>query len=435
MTDFSQWPAQEPPEGFSVRVLAARRRRPRVRIAAAAMALAAAALVAALFLPGTESGSADTRQRSSIPVGRRAVAVAEAGARLHWTVSSRGHVRLSQETGDVFYRVEPGADFEVESASARVLVQGTCFRVEVVMSSAAKMMLSAAAGAAAASAVLVTVYEGKVSVAGPAGTVEVAAGEQARVEPGAAPRLAADGSASKAPHAAARPEEVAPAPVEALVKTQRAQIVALQSRVRELEKTGATVKPATAARDDPPPDPPGLHQRYRDFTRAELLSMAQNCEVRAELPPVGREPYHLNPDLGARLHLSEEEQAGVTTAVDAVGKDVVAHLRALYLEATGDAVGADSLEPVTLGQEILHKSPQAVVLAARTRVARERAGLETPPADPNSGSIAERYFRYLITVGDSFQRALEPALGAQHAGTVRDNLVNMRMNMDGCSVP
>lgn len=300
------------------------------------------------------------------------------------------------------------------------------------MSPVAKMGLSAAAGALTASALVVNVYEGRVSVASRAGTVQVAAGEQARSEPGAAQRLADAHPAASRQSRPIEPQE--PPPPAALLErdqTQRAQIAALQARVQELEKSGASAKapPRAEAADDPP----GPHGRYRDFTQAELLSMAQRCEVRAQLPPLDREAYRFPPEMAARLHLSDDEQARVAEVVSAVSKDVIAHLRALYIEATGDTAGADSLEPATLNHEIVRKSPPALVVAARARIARERAGLEPPPPDPNSGTIAERYFRWVITVGDSFQRALEPALGAQHAGKVRDNLSSMTFQMDGCT--
>jgi hypothetical protein len=68
------------------------------------------------------------------------------------------------------------------------------------------------------------------------------------------------------------------------------------------------------------------------------------------------------------------------------------------------------------------------VQAARTQIARERAGL--PPAP--SGTIAERYLRFMTSVGDSLQRALEPAVGAQQAAAVRDALAESRSSMSGC---
>ena len=96
---------------------------------------------------------------------------------------------------------------------------------------------------------------------------------------------------------------------------------------------------------------------------------------------------------------------------------------------SGDAAGADTLDPQSLMHEILEKSPPAAVQAARTEIARERAGMPPLP----SGTIAERYLRYLTTVGDSLQSALEPALGAQQAGAVRDALATSSSVMSGCA--
>jgi hypothetical protein len=204
-------------------------------------------------------------------------------------------------------------------------------------------------------------------------------------------------------------------------RMQREQIAALQLRVRELERRTASADPEGRAA-------PATRAKSHDFTGAELQAMAHNCEVRFDLPRIDREPFHLSPERGAQLHLSDSEQKRVSAAVDAASKDVVAHLRALYLEATGDAAGADSLDPQSLMREILEKSPPAAVQAARTEIARERAGL--PPAP--SGTIAERYLRYMTSVGDSLQRALEPALGAQQAAAIRDALAESRSYMSGC---
>ena len=55
--------------------------------------------------------------------------------------------------------------------------------------------------------------------------------------------------------------------------------------------------------------------------------------------------------------------------------------------------------------------------------------------DPGAGTIAERYFRLLVSVGDSLQRELEPALGAQQAGRVRDRVDGSRTMMVGCAAP
>jgi hypothetical protein len=197
-------------------------------------------------------------------------------------------------------------------------------------------------------------------------------------------------------------------------RVQRTQIATLQARVRELERKAT----------DPVPG-----AKFHDFTDAELQAMARNCEVRFDLPRISREPFHLSPDQGARLHLSDAEQERVMAAVDAASRDVIAHLRAFYLEATGDVSGVDSLDPQSLMHEILDKSPPAALQAARAEIARERAGLPPSP----TGSIAERYLRYMTTAGDSLQRALDPVLGAQQSAVVRDALRQSISMMSGCA--
>jgi len=204
-------------------------------------------------------------------------------------------------------------------------------------------------------------------------------------------------------------------------RIERLQVARLQARVRELEgRAGGADPDATGT-------PP--RSKFHDFTDAELQALAQNCEVRFDLPRVSRQPYRLSADVGARLHLSEAEQSEVSAIVDAASKDVVAHLRAFYLEATADAAGADSLDPMSMMREILEKSPAAAIRSAREEIARERAGF---PPNPH-GTIVERYLRYVTSVGDSLQRALEPALGAQQAGAVRDALAESTSSMSGCS--
>lgn len=207
-------------------------------------------------------------------------------------------------------------------------------------------------------------------------------------------------------------------------RVQQMQIAALQTRVRELEQRAPA--PATARATG---ERPGGKLKFHGFSSEELRAMAENCEIRYDLPRISRERFQLSPERAAQLHLSDAEAEQVAAAVDQASREVVSRLRALYLEATGDVTGADGLDPVSLMHEILEKSPPAAVLAARAEVARERAGL---PASP-TGSIAERYLRYLTSVGDSLQRALEPALGIQQAAALRDALTESSTAMSGCA--
>jgi hypothetical protein len=302
-----------------------------------------------------------------------------------------------------------------------------------------KSIVSAAAGAAVASAVVVTVYEGKVRMTSSEGATEVSAGERARAEPGKKPDLAAHEPVAvtfRPPPGDAEVTRESRDQLAARVKQDGAQIAALQTRVKQLEGERARLvakaeKHSPGGDDDAPPGmpPPG---KFHGFTPEELKAMAQQCELRMDIPPLGQKPWTISPDLGARLHLSDDEQGKVAAAVNAVRVDGMARLRALYLEATGDQKGADTLDPQSLGREILHKSPEGVAAAARARVAREKAGLETPPADPGAGNVPERYFRLMTSLGDALESGLQQPLGAQQASSLRDKLTPSKMDMNGC---
>jgi len=284
------------------------------------------------------------------------------------------------------------------------------------------MALSFAAGAAAASGVFLAVHAGN---SGSARPIPEADHIPARDLPQPATVLSAEQErprATQTPTPSASDGTAKPlATILERERIERLQVARLQARVRELEARSGGAESDGAGTPS--------RSKFHDFTDAELQALAQNCEVRFDLPRVTRQPFRLSPDLGARLHLSETEQNQVSAAVDAASKDVVAHLRAFYLEATGDAAGADSLDPVSMMREILEKSPAAAIRSAREEVARERAGF---PPNPQ-GTIVERYLRYLTSVGDSLQRALEPALGGQQAGAVRDALAESTSSMSGCS--
>ena len=85
-------PVVEPPAGFVDRVLPQKERvergsrRPAIWLSAVVSLAAAFALVVWAATPKVTSGSLQARARESIALGERAVAVAEAGADLHWLV-------------------------------------------------------------------------------------------------------------------------------------------------------------------------------------------------------------------------------------------------------------------------------------------------------------------------------------------------------------
>jgi hypothetical protein len=416
------WTAAPPPAGFADRVLAARRATPPspspsplprpVRTAAIVVsaACAGAFAMAAIRGLGSESTAATRGEsaggpRRSIALGGRGVAVAEAEAALTWIVD--GAARVEQTAGSVFYRVEPGGPFTVVTPAGEVRATGTCFSVEIEpMSRARSTLAGAAAGAVIAAVAVVTVYEGGVIVVVPDGGGErrVAAGEQVRL--GERP------VSGPAPTAGA-------GPLDPLVRdqAQRARIAALEAQVAKLTADSGDLS-------------------WVDPTAEELLTMARECRVLMDSPGVfDSEPGELEVELGARLGLSTAEVAAVNQVIRDVHSQYRDQLRALYVEVTGDTAGADALSPHALFEEIEDKSPRDEGPRARRRIARERAGLDAPPADPSRLPPLERAFRAQADLGVVTERGLAARLGAERAHALRrggNEIFENRGGYSGC---
>ena len=154
----------------------------------------------ARLIPVAEGGRQSTA-RETVAIGRRARIVLEAGADVRWRAGVGGGLNVVQAQGTAFYRVDAGP-LSVETPSGTVVVKGTCFRVEVKPMNQTTKLASgtsggvwkgAVAGAAVATITLVTVYEGRVSLAARQGALQLEAGESAQLAPGTAPeRLSRD---------------------------------------------------------------------------------------------------------------------------------------------------------------------------------------------------------------------------------------------------
>ncbi|MEO0459194.1 MAG: FecR domain-containing protein [Myxococcota bacterium] len=168
-----------------------------------------------LRLPGPSvvaEGSANPSSRKTVALAEQTVAVVDKSADISWQTKG-AQVSVTQRRGRVFYRVQPGMGFRVETPIGSVEALGTCFEVEVSdMSKQAKSIATAALGAAIASGVWITVYEGRVraeaegDVAGEATVLEP--GQTAVLKAGVAPRVtdtsSSDDQATRARLAEAR---------------------------------------------------------------------------------------------------------------------------------------------------------------------------------------------------------------------------------------
>jgi len=391
-----------------------RRRRARTRVALAlALAAVAASAAVAWTLRGSESLGVHTGStRAQLAIGSRAVAVAEAGAALSWKVARSGTADVTQQAGDVFYRVERGGPFVVHTAAGEVRVVGTCFRVEV--SEMKKGLLQMGAGAAIATAVLVTVYEGKVLLANEHGQTAVAAGERAHVQAGRAPSSsesarepgAAQAAAVSAPGADATREELL-----ARDRTQRSELERLRKRVGELEVA------TSGAAGKRPGEVDNGH--FLSPTRDELQELAKECRLKWDTPGIGVHPQTASDKLVRELGLSEQERAEYDRVSAELNQKAWSEMRSSYLEITGDKAGADNLTPDALRDEVYAKSNQRDIKEVYQRMARERAGLAEPPKSTQGLPPIERMQRMLSSLGDTFEQELGRAIGPDRARALR----------------
>ncbi len=419
-----EWSAVEPPADFADRVMAARaegqRERPRPgrglrAFLGAALLLGTAAMWLLAVRSGDGSGQASPAARVSLLVGRRAVAVAEPGSLLSWSVRS-GKARVEQRAGEVFYRVEHGGAFVVSTPAGDVTVQGTCFRVEVDPMFSKQAMMAAGAGAVVATTILVTVYEGRVLLANEHGKTTLQAGEQASARAGSAPSAAVNAAMQQKSTPPTVASNLGP-PAEGssrdeLLKrdaAQRAELEKLRARVHDLEaaSTGGDKK-----KDERP---------FFDPSKEELQAMAKDCKLKWDNPQVGLQPPTIGPKQSAELGLSDQERAEANQVGAAENQRILGQLRALYIEVTGDKAGADSLTPQALENEIMSKSPEASVQQTFYRLSHERAGLQAPPPDATGQLPVERLMRLMTGFGDDYEQKLGTALGPDRARQLRSD--------------
>lgn len=273
-------------------------------------------------------------------------------------------------------------------------------------------LIGAAVGATLAAAVVITVYEGKVVVAEPGGQAQVSAGE--RVTLPLAPSAPPAASASGEPATGDAPALAAPradAPREELLardRQLRAQVAELTQQVAQLAARAPKVRGGPPDRKD---------RSWLHPSPQQLLAWAKECRVQFD---VGAP--QLDPERIAAASLSAAEAADANQALRDLDARWTQRVRDLYVEATGDARGADSLSMQAMSQELRDKALDHEDNALRQRLAEERAGLRRAPAPEvvAKASAFERYFRALVFLGDEQEHAIGAAIGLDKARQVRE---------------
>ncbi|MCA9669413.1 MAG: FecR domain-containing protein [Myxococcales bacterium] len=397
-----------------------RRRLTLLAMAAAALLALGGVLLFALRPPVPRAGAHVASERSTLRVGR-AIAVAEKGAALSWSVDdASGELVVEQRRGEVFYRVDKGRrPFIVRTPRGEVRVLGTCFRVEVRPMRASRAgLIGAAVGAAAATLVFVSVYEGKVLTASTHGRAEVKAGEKATLAAGKAPRVhdahgakarvargagkgdgRRAGALSSSATAASMPHT--PAKLRQQNEQLRAEVADLRSKLEKASGEARKVK-------------------MIDLSKEELLSMAKTCELRWDTPGLVGDVPKASSKIVKQLGMNDTERDGVNKAFSEFHERTKKVLRKLYVDVTGDAKGADELSLNALAHEITSKSPRDEIKRAFRQLSHERAGLLAKPADPSKSSAVEQLYRYFMGVGDQVERDIGKAIGPDLARRYRE---------------
>jgi ferric-dicitrate binding protein FerR (iron transport regulator) len=418
------WMPAVPPPGFVDRVLAvtdaegsaaARKRRSlfgRGAIVVAAVLAAAAVLLIGYRPRAREGEHLATTDRLSVPITERAAAVLEPRAHLRWRLAD-GRVTVEQDAGEVFYRVDRGAAFEVKTAAGSVLVKGTCFKVEVNAMSPITHNLIGAVSGIAIMALVVTVYEGMVEVHNERGETRLGPGDRGVAEPGEAPSVARPAGAARASNV----PRLSDAMLAELGADTHATIAALEQKVAALSSELAETRRLEL---EGRPDKDGIPKnKVHDLTPEELAVLARRCEIRYDVPKFLSNARIELRGLGEAVNgISEAEVAQLNRHLHEIAPANQDRLRALYREGTGDHAGAATLAPKEMIRALFQRYPQELD-RARQRLALERAGQPAPGPDPGGPSVVERLLRLIFAAGDEWERRAAQVLGAERTHELR----------------
>jgi hypothetical protein len=427
--DWEAWQAPAPPPGFAQRVVAglprergapgssavpARRQRARrVALVALACALGMALLVGWRALARESTGQHRASTRTEVALGARALAVLEAGAEVLW----RGP-RVTQRSGAVFYRIEPGSTFRIDTPAGAVEVLGTCFSVAI--------------DAAQPPSVRVDVYEGRVRVLAGAEALELGAGGSAQMDAsGVRPveRAALDASELRG---AAGAGDAAQGALESLgeeVTRLRAELASLQRSRRALDERVARAERELArAEGTPPPRHP------YDLAESDWRELALTGRVKFRLP-CARPDFRVSAPLAERLGLAPDDAELIEHTYAASRERVWRVLRPLCVAELGNEALADRIDRQGCEMVILESQQQrdpAAKKAALRQVAEIRAGLRLPPG---AGEALHPVAEMLLTLtGEQarFEAELAEALGPEDARRIAfdDEICHERLTLD-----
>ncbi|MDQ3300474.1 MAG: hypothetical protein M3619_28175, partial [Myxococcota bacterium] len=205
---------------------------------------------------------------------------------------------------------------------------------------------------------------------------------------------------------------------------QQHELVKLRTRLAELE----TKAGGRHGRHDNTAEE---GRAWHDPSTERLKEWAAECHVRWDEP--GFDRWQPQTTLGKNERgLEPGELPAVNAALSEVQAQHKQVVRALYIEATGDTAGAETLSLEAMRGEIQEKGSAEESGLILQKIASERAGLAPPPADLSKTSPFERLMREIVQLGDRSEAAIAKRLGADRASQIRGDGWGSRSDSSGC---
>jgi hypothetical protein len=448
--DLDAWEPALPPADFADRVLAkieaegaappkrsASVVRLRRRAAWGGAAVTTFAVAAAILLGITSpplEGSAIAKERIEVPLGKRGVAVLEAGASVAWKGDE-----VTQVNGDVFYRVEPGSRFRVHTPAGDVEVKGTCFAVKVRAGkddgsedkdmTTKRDVRSGIVGAGLTALAFVAVYEGKVAVSHASERAELTAGEAAELGPNGVAKsdgLRQGEKAFETNAALAIPGDETFATANQRLAHQvgeyRSRLDAVSAEKADLEKKLKRSEESLAASQG---GAAPAKNEY-DLSADDWKELAKEGTMKYRTPCMGSKSdpgWSLRPEQLNTLGLSPQDGEAVNAAYSRARDRLWATLKPLCARVVGsaevaDKIGADSCVHLVL-DDYKANNPKTDGMSASAvsikHVGEMRAGLRPLPGANDDVDPASRVFLATTSVMQDFEGDLAQSMGPEEA--------------------
>jgi hypothetical protein len=394
---------QRPPERFAERVAAMavqrRRRTTRLRYAVLAAALLALAMVIVLVRRGHVQGEVVAGQRLDIRIGSRATAVLEPGAHITWMDDD-----VTQSSGDVFYRVEPGSRFVVHTKAGDVTVEGTCFVVRVLDGKESNVKArDTSVGAALGALALVGVYEGKVALLHEGDTIHLTAGQSGRIDQtGVHPADTAVGTSGDDPLLAAN------ANLADTIRDYKRRLEVVDDQKKSLEQRLAVAEHRLAVETD---GASALPKAEYDLSQDDWKELARQGRVKVQLPCLTK---WMTGSAGYNFDGTSPDDVKTLNAAHQRSNDRIWELlRPLCIQVTNNAALVDRLGPTTCLHVVLNSAPPEEFKNTLREVAEIRAGMRPVPAEPSNSQ--QKLLLGLTAETKAFENDLARSFGPDDA--------------------